>query len=56
MFGTLKTQYIVGFSDMNRIETAVLMLFAIATIYFGVSTVEVLDTIYPATKNIVLYY
>jgi proton-translocating NADH-quinone oxidoreductase chain M len=56
MFGTLKTQYLTTFSDINRTETAVLTLFAVATLYFGVSTSEVLDTLYPATKNIVLYY
>lgn len=56
MFGTLKMQYITNFSDVNRTETAVLFLFAVATIYFGISTNEILDAIYPATKNIALYY
>lgn len=56
MFGTLKMQYITNFFDVNRTETVVLLLFVIATLYFGISTNEILDTIYSSTKNIVLYY
>ncbi len=56
MFGTLKTNYILNFSDLNRTETSVLLLFSLATLYFGVSTSEVLDTIYPVSKAIVIAY
>lgn len=56
MFGTLKTNYILNFSDLNRTETSVLFLFSLATLYFGVSTSEVLDTIYPVSKAVVLAY
>lgn len=56
MFGTLKTNYILNFSDLNRTETSVLLLFTLATLYFGISTSEVLDTIYPVSKAVVLFY
>lgn len=49
-------QYVRNFSDVNRTETAVLFFFALATIYFGISTNEILDTLYAATKTVVLYY
>jgi len=29
------------------------MVYAVAVLYFGLATTDLLDTIYPATKNIV---
>jgi NADH:ubiquinone oxidoreductase subunit 4 (subunit M) len=54
VFGTLKTQhYLQSFSDTNRLERHILTIYAIAVLYFGLSTIDILDAIYPATKTLV---
>ena len=54
IFGTLKTQhYLQSFSDTNRLERHILTIYALAALYFGLSTTDILDVIYPATKTLV---
>jgi proton-translocating NADH-quinone oxidoreductase chain M len=54
IFGTLKTQhYLQSFSDTNRLERHILTIYALAVLYFGLSTTDILDVIYPATKTLV---
>ena len=54
IFGTLKTQhYLQSFSDTNRLERHILTIYALAVLYFGLSTTDILDVLYPATKTLV---
>jgi proton-translocating NADH-quinone oxidoreductase chain M len=50
MFGTLKTRYLDPNADLTRVETGVLLIFVLGTLYFGLSTTDILDPAYPAAK------
>jgi NADH:ubiquinone oxidoreductase subunit 4 (subunit M) len=54
MFGTLKTRYLYHFTDLFRTETAILLIFVIGTLYFGLATTDILDPTYSSTKWILV--
>lgn len=56
VFGTLKTKYILEYSDVNRTEGYSLFLFCLLIIYFGLSTAEITDLLYPGIKLIIQAY
>jgi proton-translocating NADH-quinone oxidoreductase chain M len=54
IFGTLKVQkYLHSFSDTNRVERHILIVYGIAVLYFGLATSDILNLIYPQTKFLV---
>jgi proton-translocating NADH-quinone oxidoreductase chain M len=52
-YGNLKTQYLTYFSDLNKREFFVFLPLIVATIFFGIYPIILLDTIHVSAYNII---
>ena len=54
IFGTLETRYLHQFNDLFRTEASILLVLVLGTLYFGLTTTDILDPVYNSTKWILV--